>query len=99
MTSDTPQHESELRQLLASYVDPYLGLTLDAAGAIKSVNVVNDEATVAIELGFPAGRYASELTAQLEQRARGLSWLKRVHVHVSWQVRSEERRVGKGAGR
>jgi ATP-binding protein involved in chromosome partitioning len=88
MTSDTPQHESELRRLLASYVDPYLGLTLDAAGAIKSVNVVNDEATVAIELGFPAGRYASELTAQLEQRARGLSWLKRVHVHVSWQVAS-----------
>jgi ATP-binding protein involved in chromosome partitioning len=88
MTSDTPQHESELRRLLASYVDPYLGLTLDAAGAVTSVKIVNDEATVAIELGFPAGRYASELAAQLEQRARALPWLKRVHVHVSWRVAS-----------
>jgi len=88
MTSDITQHESELRQLVASYVDPYLGLSLDAAGAVAAVKVAQGEATVAIELGFPARGYASELAVQLENRVRVLPWLKRVHVNVSWRVTS-----------
>jgi len=88
MTSDTPQYESELRHLVASYVDPYLGLTLEAAGAVAAVNVADGAGTVAIELGYPARRYASELAAELESRARILPWLKRVHVNVSWRVAS-----------
>jgi ATP-binding protein involved in chromosome partitioning len=87
MTSDTT-HESELRRLVGSYVDPYLSLTLEAAGAVGAVKATNDEATVAIELGFPAGRYVDELAAQLEQRVRVLPWLKRVKVDVSWRIGS-----------
>jgi ATP-binding protein involved in chromosome partitioning len=88
MTSHTTEHETELRLLLASYVDPYLGVTLEAAGAVTKVQAANGEATVAVELGFPAGRYASELAAQLESRARVLPWLRRVQVDVSWRVAS-----------
>ena len=88
MSSDTTVHESELRQLLAGFVDPYLGLTLEAAGALKTVRVENGAAAVAIELGFPASRYAAELAAELERRARSLPWLKQVQVDVSWQVAS-----------
>ncbi|MET0532823.1 MAG: iron-sulfur cluster carrier protein ApbC [Steroidobacter sp.] len=90
MTSDRTEHESaELRQLVASYVDPYLGITLEAAGAVAMVQVANGEATIAIELGFPATRYASELAAELEGRARMLPWIKQVQVNVSWRVASQ----------
>jgi ATP-binding protein involved in chromosome partitioning len=88
MSSDTTMHESELRELLAGYIDPYLGLTLDVAGALKGVQVVDGAATVAIELGFPAGRYATELAAELERRARSLPWLKQAQINVSWRVAS-----------
>jgi ATP-binding protein involved in chromosome partitioning len=88
MSSEITVHESELRQLVGAYVDPYLGLTLERAGSLKSVQVSNGEALVSIELGFPAGRYGTELAAELERRARALAWLKTVKVDVSWRVAS-----------
>src|SRR6187431_1369183 len=88
MSSDTTVHESELRQLLGAYQDPYLGLTLERAGSLKTVQVANGEAVVSVELGFPAGNYATELAAELERRARSLSWLKQVKVNVGWRVAS-----------
>jgi ATP-binding protein involved in chromosome partitioning len=81
-------HDSELRQLLGSYVDPYLGVTLEHAGFLKSVQLTDEGAAVAVELGFPAGRYAPELAAELERRARSLPWLKQVRVDVTWRVAS-----------
>jgi ATP-binding protein involved in chromosome partitioning len=88
MSSDTTVHESELRQLLGAYQDPYLGLTLERAGSLKTVQVANGEAVVGVELGFPAGHYAFELAAELERRARSLSWLKQVKVNVGSRIAS-----------
>lgn len=88
MSSETTEHQSELRRLIASYVDPYLSTTLEAAGSVAAVEVTNGEAKIAIELGFPARHYASELAAQLENRARVLPWLQQVRVDVSWRVAS-----------
>jgi ATP-binding protein involved in chromosome partitioning len=89
MTSDRTEHESELRRLVGSYIDPYLSLSLEAADAVKGVEVASSgEATIAVELGFPAGRYAAELAAELEHRARALTWVKQVRVDVSWRVAS-----------
>ena len=88
MSSQTTVHETELRQLLGSYVDPYLGEALERAGTLKTVQVTGGDAVVSVELGFPAGRYAAELTAELERRARSLGWLKQVKIAVSWRVAS-----------
>jgi len=88
MNPDTTVHQSELRSLLGSYIDPYLGLTLDTAGAVKTVQVANGEAAVTIELGFPAGHYASELAAELERRARSLPWVRQAQVEVTWRIAS-----------
>ena len=88
MSSDTTEHEAELRRLVGEYVDPYLGLTLDAVNAVKSVQVAGGKGTIAIELGFPAGRYAAELAAELERRARALPWLSQVKIDVSWRIAS-----------
>ncbi len=81
-------HESELRQLLGSYVDPYLGLTLEQAGSLKAVQVTDGAGAGRVELGFPAGRYAAELAAELERQARTLPWLKQAKIDVSWRVAS-----------
>lgn len=86
MSSDTTAHQSELRQLLGSYVDPYLGLTLDQAGALNTVQVADGTASVRVELGFPAQRYAAELAAELERRARSLPWLQQAQIDVAWRV-------------
>ncbi|MDY6946867.1 MAG: iron-sulfur cluster carrier protein ApbC [Pseudomonadota bacterium] len=86
MSPDITVHEPELRQLLGSHADPYLGLTLERAGFLKSVQVKDGEAVVAVELGYPAGRYAAELAAELERKARSLPWLKQVKIDVSWRV-------------
>ncbi|HEY0941763.1 MAG TPA: iron-sulfur cluster carrier protein ApbC [Steroidobacter sp.] len=86
MSSANTPPESELRQLLGSYVDPYLGLTLDRAGTLKAVQVSNGSAHVSVELGFPAGRYAAQLAAELERLARSLPWITQVKIDVAWRV-------------
>jgi ATP-binding protein involved in chromosome partitioning len=88
MSPDTTVHESELRQLLGSHVDPYLGLTLERAGFLKAVQVDGGEAAAAVELGYPAGGYAAELASELESKARSLPWVTRVKIDVSWRVPS-----------
>ncbi len=81
-------HEAQLRSLAGSYVDPYLGLALAAAGAVKTVQVAESTAIVAVELGFPATRYSGELSAELERRVRSLSWVRQVKIDVTWRVAS-----------
>ena len=63
-------------------------MTLDAAGALKTVHVENGEARSPSNSAFPRGGYAAELAAELERRARSLPWLKQVKVEVSWRVAS-----------
>jgi ATP-binding protein involved in chromosome partitioning len=82
------EHESELHSLVAAYREPYLGLTLGEAQAIKGVRVAAGDAVVTIELGFPAARYAAQLAAELEQRMRALPWMRQARVEVTWQVAS-----------
>jgi len=88
MNPDSTVQESQLHGLLAGYVDPYLGITLASAGALKAVQVTDGAAVIAVELGFPAGRYADELAAELERLARSLPWLQQARVTVSWRVAS-----------
>ena len=47
----------------------YVGVKLPGP-AVHAPVAGSGEATIAIKLGFPAGRYASELAAQLEQTGR-----------------------------
>ncbi|MEQ8234752.1 MAG: iron-sulfur cluster carrier protein ApbC [Gammaproteobacteria bacterium] len=61
------QLEQDIRDRLASDVDPYLGCDLASAGALAAIDVDGRRATVRIELGFPVERYRAELTARLEK--------------------------------
>src|SRR5579883_2385219 len=56
---------SALRAKLATYVDPYLGQTLEQAKAIRSVMLQGPRAHVEIAFGFPCADYVTELTDAL----------------------------------
>ena len=59
--------EEGLRGALESYVEPYLQQTLAEAGAIRSLQLQGEVATVRLELGFPAAGYAHALQAALQR--------------------------------
>lgn len=80
------ERESAVRELVASYVEPYLGLDLRTADAIKSLRVAGGEVELGLSLGFPVGKYAAELAGAIEQRVRALGWVERIAVKVDWQV-------------
>ncbi len=61
----TAGQDDRLRAALEQFVEPNLGLTLAAAGAIESVEAIATGAVVKIVLGFPVGGYLPELTAAL----------------------------------
>jgi ATP-binding protein involved in chromosome partitioning len=54
-----------LREALAHYVEPQLGISLAEAGAIEAVESGDDGLIVRIVLGFPVGGYCETLAAAL----------------------------------
>jgi ATP-binding protein involved in chromosome partitioning len=58
--------QESLRDVLAHYVEPHLGLTLAQAGAIESVEMQPGGALVRIVLGFPVEGYRKRLAAALQ---------------------------------
>ena len=60
-----------LRALLERFVEPNLGLTLAAAGAIESVETDAGGLLARIVLGFPVEGYRSELSAALAAHVAG----------------------------
>jgi ATP-binding protein involved in chromosome partitioning len=80
------QPESILREAVESYVDPYLGLELRAAGALRGLELDAERLHITLALGFPAQRYRDELATAIEQRVRPLAGSRRVVVDVEWQV-------------
>jgi ATP-binding protein involved in chromosome partitioning len=85
----TDDRVSAARLVAGNYVEPYLGIPLREAKAVKSVRLEGGHPVVEIELGFPAGRWAKDLERDLETR---LAADPRVgtgaQVRVEWRVLS-----------
>ncbi|HEY7378952.1 MAG TPA: iron-sulfur cluster carrier protein ApbC [Steroidobacteraceae bacterium] len=79
-------HDSALRQCLGTYVDPWLGRTLDEVQALRSVRVAGNKATVEVVLGFPAADYAAELRRALLGHASQLGWLQELEVLLHSEI-------------
>ena len=54
------------RLVAGNYVEPYLGIPLGDAKAVKSVRLEGGHPVVEVELGFPAGRWIEALKRDLE---------------------------------
>ncbi|AMN46304.1 ATPase [Steroidobacter denitrificans] len=82
------QREAALRSAMETYTDPYLGIDLASAGAVKSVEIDGDRAVVLVTLCFPAGTYGTELAAALRERALGIEGIRQADIQVDWQIGS-----------
>ena len=82
----TTPPEVALREAVESYVDPYLGLELRAAGALRGLNLDAEQLAIALTLGFPARHYRDELAAAIEQRVRPLVGTRSVTIDIDWQI-------------
>ena len=82
----TDDRLAQAHLLVANYVEPYLGMPLGAAKAVKSVRLEAGRPVVEVELGFPAGDYARTLAAGLQAHLRQDPGLGDATVTVGWQV-------------
>ncbi len=74
------------RLLVGNYVEPYLGMPLAAAKAVKSVRLTGGHPLVEVELGFPTGHYAAELAATLQTLLQTEPGLEQATATVGWSV-------------
>ncbi|HVN43106.1 MAG TPA: iron-sulfur cluster carrier protein ApbC [Steroidobacteraceae bacterium] len=74
------------RLVLGNYVEPYLGIPLGEAKAVKSVRLEGDRVVAEVELGFPAGRFASARARELEGLLRADPAVGEASVSVVWRV-------------
>jgi ATP-binding protein involved in chromosome partitioning len=80
------QLEPLIRAAVESHVEPYMGLTLQQAGAIRGVRMHDGRAEIALELAFPAQRYAAELAQAVREKALSIGGVSAADVRVEWQV-------------
>jgi ATP-binding protein involved in chromosome partitioning len=59
-----------VRSAIEAYVDPYLGESLGAAGAVRAVALENGAITAQVALGFPTGGYETEFREGLLSHLR-----------------------------
>ena len=64
--------KASIEAALNSYQDPYLGVDLETAGMVKSINADDSAVVIQIEAGFPLARYGATLHAALDARLRPL---------------------------
>jgi ATP-binding protein involved in chromosome partitioning len=77
------------RQLAENYVEPYLGMPLIDAKAVKSVQSDGETVRVDVELGFPLGEYRAELVSTLERRLNDDPAVAPARVEAGWHVPSQ----------
>jgi ATP-binding protein involved in chromosome partitioning len=85
----TDDQLAQARLLAGNYVEPYLGMPLGEAKAVKSVRLDGSRPVVEVQLGFPLGGYARTLATALEQHLRSHPGLGEAVVTVGWEVLSQ----------
>jgi len=67
-----PVTQEQVSDAIASVVDPYLGIDLVSAGAIKKITVEGNAVAVDVEIGIPVQRYAPLLEAAIAKPVEAL---------------------------
>lgn len=80
------QLEPQIRAAVEAYREPCMGLTLQEAGAVRTVQERDGRAEVALHLSYPANHYAAELAAAVRERILSIPGVSGAEVQVDWQV-------------
>jgi hypothetical protein len=65
-----PLNETALRDAIAGFVEPLMGVTLGEAGAVRGLVVGDGTLAVEIVLGFPVGGYEAPFKEALAAHLR-----------------------------
>jgi len=80
------EREAAVRDCIESYIEPYVGLSLQDVSAVRSIRVQQDHVEIALALNFPAEKYRTELAGALRERLEALGWPRQVDLDVKWEV-------------
>jgi len=75
-----------VKSLAESFVDPYMGIDLGSAKAVKEVAVVDGKARVAIELGYPMAGVHDRWVEQLRRHVGDVAGVSGVEVAIRTQI-------------
>ena len=90
--SDTLQ--TEIKQALAGYIDPYLKQDLPSAGALKGIEVDGAKVILNITLGFPCEGHHPALIEGVTAALQGVAGIESLSVVVSTNIISHSVRQG-----
>ena len=79
---------NSLRTALDAYVDPYLGESLGAAGAVRELAAAGSGFKARIALGFPVGGYHEEFSAALAHHFEAAGIQSKLDVSLESDIRS-----------
>jgi ATP-binding protein involved in chromosome partitioning len=75
-----------IEEALREIEEPYLGVDLVSAGAVRDIRFDGGNLRVAIELGFPAEGYRDELAARVRERLEQVPEVESVTVEVGSKI-------------
>ncbi|MGH8280950.1 MAG: iron-sulfur cluster carrier protein ApbC [Gammaproteobacteria bacterium] len=78
----------QIEAALRGLKEPYLGMDLVSANAVRDIRVQDGHVTVDVELGFPSGGYPSQLAGTLRELVRKLPGVREAEVQVGTQILS-----------
>ncbi len=78
----------KIEAALRGYREPYLGTDLFTASAVRELHVENGRVSVLVELGFPSGGYADELSGALRGLISQVPGVREAEVRVGTQILS-----------
>ncbi len=82
----SPLSRTAIENALKTYLDPYLGIDLVSAGAVREILLENHSVTIQIELGFPAKGYVPKLVAALTETLRRVPGIDRLDIQADWRI-------------
>jgi ATP-binding protein involved in chromosome partitioning len=77
-----------IKATLESYIDPFLGESLGAAQAVRSVEAREDGYVARITLGFPSGDYRDELTRALRDHLSQNGMNSQLAIELTSEIRA-----------
>ena len=78
--------KSQVETALKAYVDPYLGIDLVTAKAIKGIQIEDGHVNIEVTLGFPAEGYKSMLADTLKSHVEAIEGVSAVEVNIGSNI-------------
>src|SRR3989304_5166862 len=84
----------KIASVVGQFVDPYLQQDFASLRVVKSINVNDGKAEIALELGYPAAGYHDELIRQLKDKLRADAGVQDAGIRIKTNIVSHSVQKG-----